>query len=152
MSTQQQRPEIKKIMEKDSAIKMLNEIQHLIGGTDLTNICDDEIEIKPDSIQDVTTRRVLQAIQCGLVFWDENQNCLIQKLIRPLKSGEQTASELKYINRMNVKELKGIQAVNELELFEKVLSQVVGRSPHLIGHLTGQDIEIAMGCLSFFGK
>lgn len=151
-NTQEKRPEIRKIMEKETAIKTLNEIKDLIGGVDLTSICDDELEIKPENIQDPIQKMLVAAVQCGLVYWDEQENCLIQKLIRPLKAGELTASEFKYKNRLNVKELKSINAMSELDLFEKVLSQIVARPSHLVGQLMGQDIDISMGCLCFFGK
>ena len=151
-NVQQERPEIRKIMEKETAIKLLNEIKDLIGGVDLTDICGDELEIKLDSIQDPIQKMLIAAVQCGLVYWDEQENCLVQKLIRPLKSGEITADEFKYKSRLNVKQLKEFNPTNQLDLFQKMLSQISGRPYHLIGNLSGQDIEVAMGCLSFFDK
>ena len=148
----QENPVIRKIMEKESAIAVLNEIKDRIGGADLTNICGDEVDVTPNDIQEATTRRVIQAIQCGLVYFDERENCLVQRLIRPLKSGELTAEELKYKHRLNLTQLKAMNAANELDLLEKVLSQVSGRPPQLIGQLKAQDIEVATGCLVFFDK
>ncbi len=152
MQNVQEKTEIKKIMEKETAIKVLNEIKDLIGGVDLTEICENDSEIRLEDVQDPIQKILISAVMCGLVYWDEKENCLTQKLIRPLKAGELTASEFKYKNRLNVKELKSINAMSELDLFEKVLSQMVTRPSHLVGQLMGQDIDISMGCLSFFGK
>ncbi len=146
---QQEKPVIQKRMEKESAIKILNEIRNSIGCTDLSNICGDELEINPE---DTITQRLIQAIQCGLVFWDEQANCLTQKLIRPLKCGELTAIEFQYKNRLNIQQLKGVKAISELDFLEKVLSQITGRPTHLIGQLSGQDVEVATGCVGFFDK
>lgn len=149
---QQAKVQIVKIMEKETAVKTLIEIKDLIGGVDLTEICEDVSEIKSEDIQDPIQKVLIAAIQCGLVYWHEDENCLTQKLVRPIKSGEINASEFKYKHRLNISELKLINAKSELDLFEKVLSQMVARPSQLIGKLTGQDIDISMGCLSFFGK
>lgn len=150
MLNQEEKPIIKKIMEKDSAIKVLQEIKENIAGVDLTAICEENITISNEDLQDMTIKRVIQAIQCGLVYWDNNENVLVQKLIKPLISGELEAKELKYKNRLCIKELKNMNSENQLDLLEKALSQITGRASHLIGKLTGQDIQIATGCLSFF--
>lgn len=146
---QQEKPVIKKIMEKESAVTILNEIRDKLGCTDLSNICGDELEIKSD---DTITQRLIQAVQCGLVYWDESENCLVQKLIRPIKSNEINASEFYYKNRLNIQQLKGVKAISELDFLEKVLSQITGKSTHLIGKLSGQDVEVATGCVGFFDK
>lgn len=147
-----QQNQIRKIMEKETAVKVLNEIKDSIGGVDLMEICDDVPEIKPEDIQDPIQKILIAAIQCGLVYWNEEENCLTQKLIRPVKSGEITAEEFKYKHRLSINQLKSINAKSELDLFEKGFSQMVARPSQLIGQLTGQDIQISMGCLSFFDK
>jgi hypothetical protein len=134
---QQTKAQIVKIMEKETAVKTLNEIKDLIGGVDLMEICDDVSEIKLEDIQDPIQKILIAAIQCGLVYWSEEENCLVQKLIRPVKSGEITADEFKYKHRLSINELKSINAKNELDLFEKGLSQMVARPSQLIGRLTG---------------
>ena len=150
MLNQEEKPIIKKIMEKESAIKVLQEIKENIAGVNLDSICEENAAIKAEDLQDITLKRVIQAIQCGLVYWDDKENVLVQKLIKPLISGELEAKELKYKNRLCIKELKNMNSENQLDLLEKALSQITGRAPHLIGKLTGQDIHIATGCLSFF--
>ena len=154
MENLEQKPVIKKKMEKETAIKLLNEIRENIGGVDLETICDENNEITPENINDEITKRLIQAIQCGLVYWDENENVLIQKLIRPLKSGDMSANELKYQYKLTIRDLKMINTpgVGELEVFENALAQITGKGRALIGRLSGQDIQIASGCLGFFAQ
>ena len=42
--------------------------------------------------------------------------------------------------------------VGELEVFENALAQITGKGRALIGRLSGQDIQIASGCLGFFAQ
>lgn len=154
MENLEQKPVITKKMEKETAIKMLNEIKENIGGVDLETICSENDDITPENINDDITNRLVQAIQCGLVYWDEKENVLVQKLIRPLVSGDLTANELKYQHKLTIRDLKMINSpgISELEVFEKALAQITGRGNALIGKLSGQDVQIASGCLSFFAE
>src|SRR5574344_1303342 len=115
---------IEKIMEKESAIKVLNDIKNKIGGVDLSNICDDESDIFDVNSDDSMTKRLIQAIQCGLVYWDENENTLVQKLIYPIKCGEVSADHFKYSRQLTMNDLKGLNTNNQLELFACLLSQI----------------------------
>lgn len=147
MENVQERPQIRKVMERESALKVLNEIKEQIGCTDFASICEDDLEIKPE---DKLTQSIIHAIMCGLVFFDEEKNCIVQKLIRPIKKGEQTADELHYKYRLNITKLRGTKATTEIDFLLQILSQITGRSEHLVGELSGKDVDIAAGCISFF--
>lgn len=147
-----QRPKIQKIMEKDTAIKTLNEIKEHIIGIDLSDICGEETEIFAQNIDDISIKRLIQAIQCGLVYWDDEENILVQKLIQPVQSGQITATEFKYLKRLTINELDGINVNNQIKSFIKMMSLVTARPTQIIEQMNGQDAEIAMGCMSFFAK
>ncbi len=144
--------EIRKIMEKESAIKILSEIKEKIGGVDLSSICDEASDIIDENSQDPTINRLIQAIQCGLVYWDEGENILVQKLIYPITCGQTKADHFKYIKKLTINELEGLNTKDQLKVFKNILAQITARPVQLIGQLRGQDTEIAMGCLSFFDK
>ena len=144
---------IRRKFERETAIKMLNELQNKIAGANLDAICDDDLEITSNDFNDdLSMRRLLQAVQCGLVYWDDSENCMVQELINPLKSGDLTADKFYYKHKLSIAQIKENNTTNQIELAMRLLSQITGRAIPLIGQLYGTDMEISMGCLSFFGK
>ena len=142
--------EIRKIMEKETAIKNLEEIKNKICDVDLDAICGEETSIKDNG--DVTVKMLIQAVMCGLVYWDEEKECLCQKLIKPLKSGEIERKELLYKHGLTLGEMKDFRSNSEFEHAIKSLATITACPVHLIEKLGGQDMQIATGCTSFFVK
>ena len=68
--------EIKKIMEKEAALACIEEMKNKICGVDLDSICDDKTSIIGGN--EVVYNKFIQAVMCGLVYWDEEKNCLVQ--------------------------------------------------------------------------
>lgn len=146
-----ERQKIEKVMEKESALNEMARIQDNLGGVDIVKICENQTDPK-DFENDTALKKVICAVMCGLVYWNEEKNCLSQKLINPIKSGELEADQLDYKYNVSLKDLKMMNSSNSFELLIKTLSKIVGRAEPLIGQLHGQDSEIALGCLSFFDK
>ena len=146
-----ERQKIEKVMEKESAINEMARIQDNLGGVDIVKICENQTDPK-DFENDPALKKVICAVMCGLVYWNEEKNCLSQKLIKPIKAGELEADQLDYKYNVSLKDLKMMNSSNSFELLIKTLSKIVGRAEPLIGQLHGQDSEIALGCLSFFDK
>ena len=149
MENQAQKTIIQKKMEKSRAIEILSEIKQNICGVDIDEICDGD-ELSKNAELQKTYKRIIQAIQCGLVYWDDVNNCLVQKLITPIKCGELEATEFKYKNCPTIDELQALNVNNEIEAFIGIMSTIVARPTQLIGQLYGQDLQIATGCMSFF--
>lgn len=143
---------IQKIMERESALKIIDEIKNKIGGVDLDELCEDNVEIKEDEENKVIHKRLVQAVMCGLVSWDETENCLMQELIVPVKSGEVSLDKLYYKNKLRLKHGKGFKAKNQAGLTVESLAVACARPTQVIEQITGQDIQIALGCLSFFDR
>ncbi len=145
---------VEKIMERESALKVLEDIKNKIGGVDLDEICGEKVEIKEDTQngEDVIYKRLVQAIMCGLVYWDEQKECLAQELINPVKSGEIECDKLYYKNKLTLKDGKDFKAKNQVGLTVESLSVCCGRPTQIIEKIHGTDVNIAMGCLSFFDK
>lgn len=140
---------IRKMFEKERAIEILSDIKERICGVDIDEICNDEnLTNNTDFLQ--TYKRLIQAIQCGLIEWSESENCLVQHLIKPIKCGELEAVEFKYRKRPTINELQGMNANNEIEAFINIMATLTARPTQLIGQLNGQDLQIASGCMSFF--
>ena len=54
-------------MEKSRAIEILTEIKQHICGVDIDEICDGDELVKSEELQQAY-KRLIQAIQCGLVY------------------------------------------------------------------------------------
>ena len=75
---------IKKIMEKEQALAVLDEIKNNICEVDLDELCGEKTEIVGDN-KDEIYKKVVQAVMCGLVYWDEEnyQNMVADGLANP---------------------------------------------------------------------
>lgn len=145
----QEKAIIRKRFEKERAIEILGEIKERICGVDIDEICNGDNLSNNVEFQQAY-KRLIQAVQCGLVEWSEAENCLVQQLINPLKCGDLEAKELKYKKRPTIDELQGMNVNNEIEAFINIMSSLTARPTQLIGQLNGQDLQIASGCMSFF--
>ena len=142
--------DIRKIMEKDSAIKVLEEIKNKICDVDLDELCGEktQVDIKDNEI----AKKLLQAVMCGLVYWDDEKGCMVQRLIHPIKSGETEAKELYYKNNVTLSDANGFKASNQAGLIKESLALITARPIQLIGEIRGQDMTIATGCIRFFDR
>lgn len=146
-----ERQKIEKIMEKASALEELARIQEKMGSVDIEKICEETTDPK-DFENEPTLKKTIYAVMCGLVYWNEEKQCITQKLINPIKAGELEADHLDYKNKVSLKDFKIMNSLNNFEVLIKTIARIVGRGEPLIGQLYGQDAEIALGCLSFFDK
>ncbi len=157
--------EIKKIMERESAKKLLDEYKLKVCGVDLEKLCSDdelieearektknktETEERAEVISKKYERALENAVMCGLIFWSEEEKCLCQKLIKPVESGEQSCNVIQYKNQLCLNDAKN-QSDNATQVLIDNLSKLSGRSKPLISKISGQDVDIAVGCVSFFG-
>lgn len=143
---------VNKIMERESALKVLDEIKNKICDVDLDELCGEETSIKPNGENDEIYKKMIQAAMCGLVRWDDEKNCMVQVLIHPIKSGEVEATELYYKHTITLGVAKGFDAKNQAGLLNESIAHATGRPVQLIEKLYGVDMNIATGCIGFFDK
>lgn len=139
---------IEKIMEKESALKEIDNMKNKICEVDLDAICEEETRVIGGN--EIIYKRFVQAVMCGLVYWDEEKNCLVQKLINPLKSGELTREQLEYKHKITLGQMKTFKSDTSLEYGIESLATITSVPKVLIGQLTGQDQQIATACVDFF--
>lgn len=139
---------IEKIMEKESALKEIDNIKNKICEVDLDAICEEETRVIGGN--EIIYKRFVQAVMCGLVYWDEEKNCLVQKLINPLKSGELTREQLEYKHKITLGQMKAFKGDTSFEYGIESLSTITSVPKVLIGQLSGQDQQIATACVDFF--
>lgn len=145
---------VQKIMERESALKVIDDIKNKICDIDLDDLCGEKAEVLQGDKTDDTYNKLIQAVMCGLVYWDDNENCMVQELIHPVKSGDMTADKFYFKYPVTLGEAKDIasRAANQMQASVNILSHITGRAAHLIENLRGQDVPIAMGCVGFFDR
>jgi len=145
------RREIRKIMEEDAAKTILDTIKNKICKVDLDEICGDNIKIT-EGQNSVLYRRLVQAVQCGLVDWDDEENCMVQTLIHPVKTGSITCDKLYYKTNITLGDAKDFKTTNQAEVIIKSIATMTGKGIQVIEKLRGQDLDIATGCMYFFDR
>jgi len=138
---------IEVIMEKEQAQEVYDEICKKLDVIDLDTICGDEDE---QALK--MKEKMIQAIRCGLVYFDNDKNCLIQKLIKPLESGGITKEYLEYRNRLTLKSMHKVNEANGMKSLQEMLAQVTGAGYNILNWITGEDFRIAQSCLGFYNK
>ncbi len=140
--------EIKKIMEKEAALACIEEMKNKICGIDLDSICDEKTNVIGGN--ETVYNKFIQAVMCGLVYWDEEKNCLVQKLINPVKAGELTRDTLYYRNHLTLGQMKSFKEQKEMGIAIEAIATVAACPIPLIEALQGQDQKIASACVDFF--
>lgn len=145
--------EIRVRLTKEQAIERINEIKNKICEVDLDELCKDEAKIEnKDERTSQIYEKVIQGVRCGLVDWDETENCMVQHLIHPLKAGDMNADKLFYKNNVKFGDSKDFRSSQEGEVMIQTLSNITGKATQLIEELRGQDLLIAIGCMGFFDR
>lgn len=137
---------IKEIMSKDDAEKYIEEMAEKLE----IDMFDFGVREKtPD--EEKVSAFLLQGVMSGLIFYDEEKNCLVQKLTRVIKTGDFERNALYYKNKFKVKNARKLKE-GGYEASIKMLSQVCDVPEAIINEMHGLNLEIAMSCLDFFLK
>lgn len=140
--------EIRKVMEKEAALEYINEIKDKICGVDLDSICDEETNIIGGNEQ--IFNKFVQAVMCGLVYYDDEKECLVQKLIKPVKAGQLEREALYYRNHLKLGQMKMFKEQKEMGVAIEAIATVTACPIPLIEEIEGQDQKIASACVDFF--
>jgi hypothetical protein len=145
--------EIKVRMSEEKAQQVIDEIKNKICDVDLDELCGEEAKIEnKDEETSKIYKKVIQAVRCGLVEWDETENCMVQHLIHKLKAGTLEADKLCYKNNVKFGDSKDFRSSQQGEVMIQTLANITARPTQLIEELRGQDLLIAIGCMGFFDR
>jgi len=139
---------IEKIMEWEEAEKRRDEILDKLGLIDLDKLTSQ----KPKGMAAKYEKLIIQGIMVGKVNYDDEKDCLVQELFKPIKAGNlDTRTHFYFRNKYKVSDSKasryeGVEATTDM------LKKVCELPMAVIDELTGLDLEMAMACLNFFLK
>ena len=93
---------------------------------------------------------LIAAVMSGIVYYDDEKKCVVQKLINPIQSGEQTADTLYYKNNLTLGIMRDEDTSNQLALTINVITRLTGRTKQVIEKIWGQDLHIMQDISAFF--
>jgi hypothetical protein len=136
-------------LTKELALQEIENIKEKIVGENILQVLkSDEVT---DAVEKVTPPDFLvAAVMAGYVYYDDEKKCVVQKLVKPLKTGEQSTDTLYYTNSMNMDLLIDENTTNQLAFLRNILTRLTCKSKQLIGKLETQDLFIAKELAGFF--
>jgi len=141
--------EIRKKIEKATALKELKEMKTKIVGENILDVLDsDEVLKEIDDVQ--AGDYLLAAVMSGIVYYDEDKKCLVQELIYPVTSGEQTADILYYRNNLTLGVMREENTTNQFALTINLITRITGKTKQIIEKIYGQDLQVLQDIASFF--
>ena len=141
--------EIRKKLEENQALQAIENIKTKIFGENILNVLDSKNVEK--SFQKIKPGRyLLAAVMAGVVFYDDKKGCLVQEMIKPLKSGEQEANALYFKHDITMGMMRDENTSNEMALTINMISRITGRSKQIIEKICGQDLKITQDLANFF--
>ena len=141
--------EIRKKLEKETALKELKAIKTKIVGENILEVLESEDvqnEIDKVNVGDY----LLAAVMTGHVYFDDEKNCLVQELIKPVTSGEQSADVLYFKNNLTLGLMREENTSNQFALTINVITRLTGKTKQIIEKIYGQDLQILQEIASFF--
>ena len=141
--------ELKAKLTEEQALQELENIKTKILGENVLDLLEsDKVQ---NEIKNVSPGKYLLAATIGdLVYYDDEKNCLVQKFIKPVVSGEQTAECLYYKNNLNLGMMRDEATSNDSALTINLITRITGRTKQIIEKVFGQDLKIMQDIASFF--
>lgn len=142
--------EIRKKFTQEQALKELQRYKtNILGGESVLNML--ESEKVTDEIENIEPGKYLiAAVMAGLVDYDEEKKCLVQKLKIPVESGEQKADCLYYRNNLTLGMMRDEYTSNNYALTINLITRITGRTKQIIEKVCGEDLQIMQDVSAFF--
>lgn len=137
---------IEEKMSKDDAELYIDEMAEKLE----IDLLDFNVREK-SSDEEKSSAFLLQGVMAGLIYYDEEKKCLVQKLTKTIRSGDFERNELYYKNKFKVRDARKLKE-GGYDASVKMLSRVCDVPEAIINEMHGTNLEIAMACLDFFLK
>jgi hypothetical protein len=141
--------ELKKKFTQKQALKELQDIKTKILGENVLGLLEsDDVKEEIENVE--PGKYLIAAVMAGLVFYDDENKCLVQNFINPVKSGEQEADSLYYKNNLTLGIMREEHTSNNYALTINLITRITGRTKQIVEKVFGQDLQIMQEIASFF--
>ncbi len=93
----------------------------------------------------------LEGVMAGLIYFDEEKQCMVQKLTRPVTAGDYTCEYLYYKNKFKVKDARKLKEQG-FEASMVILGKIFEVPRVIINEMYGRNLELALAGMDFFLK
>lgn len=135
---------LQQIMTKEEAEKYIDEMADKLE----IDILDFEVGAKSSEELKLNSD-LLEGVMAGLIIYDDDKNCLTQKMTRKIKIGDYEYDTFCYRYKFKIKDARKMKD-GGLENYINMLSKVCDVPVSVLNELYGKNLEYAMACLDFF--
>lgn len=154
--------ELEITMTQEEANKYLNSFKEKMGYKDISSIIksepllmsDSETE-KDQSYQDELKRtkqvrnKILEGIRIGIIFFDEENKGITQKLLYPFEYNGSTIDELCFFKKLKLKDIKNISQGKEADILIKNIAVMTNQKQEKIEELDTNDFDYTSSIYAF---
>lgn len=137
---------IEQVMDKDAAKdyieKMAEQLEIDLIDFGVRKKTKDEIKTEGD---------LLEGVMAGLIYFDEQKQCMVQRLTRPIVVGDYTCEYLYYKNKFKVKDARKLKEEG-FEASMVILAKIFEVPRVVINEMHGRNLELALAGMDFFLK
>lgn len=137
-------------LNKEQALKEIESMKEKIIGENILNVLSADSGVKNEIEKVEPPKYLTAAVMTGHVYFDEEKNNVVQKLIKPIQSGEQATDVLYFSNHLTFDLLVEENTNNEIAMVKNIITRLTCKSKQLIGKLEVQDMIIAKEIATFF--
>jgi hypothetical protein len=151
------------VMSQEEAEKYLNSFREKMGYKDISsivkteNISDDKKDNKEDNNDnnDNTLQiraKLIEGIQVGIIYFDEENKGIIQKLLYPFTYNGIQVNELCFFKKLKLKDIKNLSQGKEIDVLIKNIAIMTNQKQEKIEELDAQDFDYASSIYVFLQR
>jgi hypothetical protein len=155
-----EKPQI--LMSSEEAEKYLNSFREKMGYKDISSIVKvenasnsrKEEEKENNNTQDISQIRtkLIEAIQVGIIFFNEESKGIVQKLLYPFDYNGIRIEELCFFKKLKLKDIKNLSQGKEIDTLIKNISIMTNQKQEKIEELDTQDFDYTSAIYVFLQR
>jgi hypothetical protein len=139
------------IMSSEEAGKYLDSFREKMGYKDISSIVNiDDKEITSDLSQIKT--KLVEAIQVGIIYFDEENKGILQKLLYPFDYNGVKVEELCFFKKLKLKDIKNLSQGKEIDALIKNIGIMTNQKQEKIEELDTQDFDYTSAIYVFLQR
>jgi hypothetical protein len=149
------------IMSSEEAEKYLNSFRDKMGYKDISSIVKKEdvssivkIDNNEENIQDLSQikTKLIEAIQVGIIYFDEENKGIVQKLLYPFDYNGVKVEELCFFKKLKLKDIKNLSQGKEIDALIKNIGIMTNQKQEKIEELDTQDFDYTSSIYVFLQR
>ena len=142
------------VMTEEEANKYLNSFKTKMGYKDISSIIR-TTESETGETQEETQRikqirnKLIEGIMIGIIFFDEENKGITQKLLYPFEYNGATVEELCFFKKLKLKDIKNITQGREADILIKNIATMTNQKQEKIEELDTNDFDYTSAIYAF---